>query len=445
MDHQAVRFFSVSRFLVNRNFALLWSGQAISNLGTYVFDTTIVLWIATKVAAGQSWAAAAVSGALIAASLPTLFIGPLAGVFVDRWDQRQTMVRMDIIRTILILSLLLVAGGVFIPFVGNGPAFIWLQLGLIYLVLFLTSICAQFFNPAKFVLTNDIVEEPQRARAIGLVQAMSSIAMLIGPPVGTALFFVLGIQWALLFNAFSFVVSFSCVLLIHTSIPQKTEKQEVRPTIWQDFGEGVRFYLSNAVLMTLLITGILIIAFEGSLEALGVFFVVQNLHAPESYYGFLGAALGAGLTIGAFLAGLLAKYLGVAHMFWTSIVGTGLLILLFARLNTYWPEIGVLFFIGVCFALTNVAYMPLVLHVTPRELLGRVEAVTTPVMTLASLLSVAVAGWLVSGPLHALHLVIAGMTFGSIDTLFLVTGILCIIGGFYSMKKLRGIQIARET
>src|SRR5262249_14063189 len=80
----------------NRNFAVLWSGQLISNLGDFVFDTTLVVWIATELTRSQPWAPLAVSGVFLAATTPILLIGPLAGVFVDRWDKRRTMLATDL-------------------------------------------------------------------------------------------------------------------------------------------------------------------------------------------------------------------------------------------------------------------------------------------------------------------------------------------------------------
>jgi MFS family permease len=71
-----------------------------------VFTTTLVLWVAVYIAPGQSWAPLAVSGVMIAALLPTLLVGPIAGVFVDRWEKRTTMLRMDAIRAILVALLL---------------------------------------------------------------------------------------------------------------------------------------------------------------------------------------------------------------------------------------------------------------------------------------------------------------------------------------------------
>jgi len=73
-------------FLINRNFAWLASGQAISNLGDFVYSTTLFIWVFTI-----THSVAAVSGVLAAQYIPVFLLGPLAGVFVDRWDRRQTM------------------------------------------------------------------------------------------------------------------------------------------------------------------------------------------------------------------------------------------------------------------------------------------------------------------------------------------------------------------
>ncbi|HXT34732.1 MAG TPA: MFS transporter, partial [Chloroflexota bacterium] len=85
-------------FLINRSFALLWTGQAISSLGNMAFNTTLALWIVTTLAHGRTWAPLAMSGVLVAAALPDVLVGPLAGVFVDRWDRQRTMMRMDALR-----------------------------------------------------------------------------------------------------------------------------------------------------------------------------------------------------------------------------------------------------------------------------------------------------------------------------------------------------------
>lgn len=66
-------------FFIHRQFSLLWVGQTISILGTFIFDTTLVVWIAATVARGQAWAPLAVSGVFVAAAAPAALLAPLAG------------------------------------------------------------------------------------------------------------------------------------------------------------------------------------------------------------------------------------------------------------------------------------------------------------------------------------------------------------------------------
>src|SRR5205809_7051971 len=89
---------SLQRALVNRNFAKLWYGQAVSAIGDTVFGTTLVLWVSQVLVRGSAWAPAAVSGILVAAGAAVGLGGHVAGVFVDRWNRKLTMMRTEAIR-----------------------------------------------------------------------------------------------------------------------------------------------------------------------------------------------------------------------------------------------------------------------------------------------------------------------------------------------------------
>src|SRR5260221_12384147 len=83
---------------------------------------------------------------------------------------------------------------------------------------------------------------------------------------------------------------------------------------------------------------------------LDVFFVTQNLHAQVSLYGFLGSAFGCGLIAGSTLAALFAQRIGVTRTFWLSVVGWGVVALVYARLTSFFPAVAVLFFLGIMYA-----------------------------------------------------------------------------------------------
>src|SRR5437588_11035213 len=84
--------------LINRNFALLAIGQAISNMGDFLYATTLLVWVFVL-----THSAAAVSGVWIAQYAPIFLLGPVAGVFVDRWNRRRTMIVADVARAAVAL------------------------------------------------------------------------------------------------------------------------------------------------------------------------------------------------------------------------------------------------------------------------------------------------------------------------------------------------------
>jgi MFS family permease len=434
----------LSGLLINRQFALIWSGQAISVIGDILFDTTLVLWVATGIARGQPWAPLAVSGILLTAAIPRFIIGPVAGVFTDRWDKRSTMLAMDAIRAVLIVLLVLLDGILPPALRGVDPTSAFLRLGIIYAIVFLTSSCTQFFTPSLLALMNDIVEGPSLVRASGLIQIVASLAIIIGPALAGLLFSTVGVQWAFLLNAFSFMASFSAILAVRAPRPVRDSTAEQHRKVLHEFLEGMRFYVGNRLLVTILISGVLITLGSGAINALNVFFVIQNLHASASLYGLLSAVLGLGAIVGAAASGLMVQRLGMERAFWLSIILSGVVTLLYARLANFPLASGVIFLLGGLISIVNVVVVPLVLGVTPNEFIGRVSSVITPAFSLAAILSLSVAGYLASTLLYRFHATWFGVTFGPIDTIFLGTGVLMLIGGLYAMMNLKNVELAKE-
>jgi MFS family permease len=421
----------VNRLLINRNFALLWSGQTVSYLGDAIFTTTLILWIATRVAQGQSWAPLAVSGVLLATAVATSVVGPLAGVYVDRWDKRRTLLSMNALRAFLVALLLPLA---FVPS-GTLPA-LW-ELGWIYTIVILTTSCDQFFSPARLALIGDIVPEEQRARATGTEQASQQLAFIIGAPLAAPLFFIFGVQWALIGDALSFGVSFLTLLAIRTPPSARSLAPGDRGNALGEFRAGLHFFASNRVLRTILIAAVVGTLGAGATNALNIFFLQENLHAPAQLYGVMGAATASGALLGAIVAGIWAQRIGLVRCFWLGLVLSGLLFLVYARMTTFVTGVAVATFEQVPDAAISVVFAPLVLQATPRELVGRVFAVFMPSVSLTSMLSIALAGYLDSTVLGGLHVQLVGVSFGPVDTIFTVSGCLMVLAGLYAMVALR--------
>lgn len=428
-------------FLVNHNFAFLWAGQAISNVGDFVFNTTLVLWIGVIIAAHQPWAPLAVSGVLVAIAIPTLVIRPIAGVFVDRWDKRATMLWMDGLRAALIGVLCLTSGWVRLPFIAGGHLSDSMQLASIYLIVFLSTTCSQFFSPAQYVLIGDIVPEHDLPRASGLSQITTNLAIMIGPSLAGPLVFGFGVQWVLIGNAISFLVSFMTILQIPS--PQRlSQHAEETPRFFAEFSAGIQIFLSNQVLRTMGLSLVVAMLGLGSLFALDVFFVTENLHASPAYYGLLDGVFGAGSIIGSVIITRYIDRIGLKRTFWLSMVAVGLLLVIFARMTHFIPALIVFFLLGIPNAASNVAMQPLILLSTPRDYVGRATSILVPIYTAAIMISEALAGFLDSTVLPHFHSSLLGVTLGPVDLIFMVSGILVVIGGFYAKIGLHSASLS---
>lgn len=425
--------------LINRNFALLWSGQALSIIGDMIFTTTLVVWIAVQLAKGQSWAPLAVSGALLAAAVPAFLIGPFAGVFVDRLDKRRMMLWMDGLRAIIVAMMILATGVVPLPFVTGGRLPLAWTLGVIYAGVFLVYTAEQFFRPAMTALIGDLVPEAEQPKAIGLGQASVSLATIIGPALAAPLFIAFGAQWALLFNALSFVISWATVAAIRAPRAASSVAPGARPSFFGELGAGMRFYAHSRVLMTILVAIVVALLGAGALNTLDVFFTTGNLHAPASLYGVMGAGFGVGSLLGAILASVFAQRVGVGRMLWLSLLLSGIGVVALARMTSFGPGLVIYGLIGFFVTALNVAAGPLMLRATPRDLLGRVNSILNPAMSVAMLVSTALAGYLDGVTLRTLHATVWGIAIGPVDTIYTLAGVLIILSGLVAMVGLRGV------
>jgi MFS family permease len=413
----------------NRNWHKLLVAQGVSLIGDYVFDVTVLLWVATVIAAHRPWAPVAASGVLIAAAIPILAVAPIAGVFVDRWDRRRTMRIADLVRAAVIALLLLV------PTVGKHWP-ITAQLTMIYACVLIASVASQFFNPSRFAIIAAAIAKEDRPRAFGISGATANTAAVIGPPLAAPLLFSLGVEWALLINVASFLVSYACMTAIKLPATERRPAKERQP-FWREFWEGLSFFGHNKQLVVLCGTVVIYTLGVGAINALDVFFVKNNLHTSANWLGTLNAGLGIGSIIGALIGAKLAGWLTEARVFSYGVVATGLLILVYSRLGALPPAIAIFALAGIPLAAVSVVIGPIMLRVTPTNLIGRVATVMNPLVYLASIISMAVAGVLASSVLRNLHVVVAGVTFGRIDTIFGFSALLMAAAGLLSIRPLR--------
>lgn len=417
--------------LINKNYTRLWIGQVVSLVGDMVFDTTLLLWVATVLLAGKSYAPAVSTAVLVVASAVTFMVGPLAGVFVDRWDKKRTMLAADLTRAGLVAVL---AGVAFLP---KGTVPVPVILVLTGVIVALTTAVSMFFGPARFVMINDVVPADRRGKASSYGQTTEALATIIGPPLAAPLLIGFGPQWALALNAVSFLVSFVAIRAIQAPPAPpvaKTEKQGVRGELFA----GLRLFGTNTFLRALLIMILLLQLGAGALSALAVYYVPENLHADPKWYGFLGGTFGAGILVGAFLGGMVGDKVGHARMIRGGMLVFAGAFALYSQATSLWLALVAYVLLGLGIGSTNSNIGPLLMAIVPREFMGRVSAVMGPANRVVAIVSMVAAGLVASWLGAGFHLTVAGVAFGRLDAVFTVASAFVLAGAVYAFFALRG-------
>jgi MFS family permease len=432
--HRAIA--SLQKMLINPNYARLWCGQSFSTLADYTFDTTLVLWVATFLAKDKPWAPEAVSGLLLSAGLAVIVVGPLLGVFVDRLDRRLVMLRTDLFRfgavgAFFVLSCL--PSGVL-------PAWAWLT--VIYAVVFLLNSGGQLFSSARFAIIGDIVtDDAARAHASGMSQAAVSVAAIIGPPIAGPLLFGIGLRGAVLLDALSYAVSYLTIRslkLSHVRLSQAELGGTERSGYWKTFVSGLRYVLTNRFVMVILSLSVICQLGGGAMNTLDVFFVTRNLHASPRVYGVMGAAFGVGGILGALCAGWVVRRITARVTTWLCLLVAGAAIMAYSRMTELVGGLLLFFLAAIPITMLSAAVAPLLLKSTDRGHLGRMFAVFNPVNQAASMISVVIAGWLVSSVLRNFSLTAGPLSLHPVDVVFLGAGFLIMISGAFAIFSLPG-------
>jgi MFS family permease len=418
--------------LINSAYRRLWIGQTVSLVGDLMFDTTLILWVSTVLLKGDKSAPLASSALLVIVALVTVFLGPLAGVFVDRWDSRATMMRTDLIRAALVTVLVLIAS------LTEGSMSVRGKLVLIGVVVACGTAASQFFGPARAVLLRQVVPLEQQESAAGYAQSTAALAEILGPSIAAPLFVAAGATWTLGLNAASFLVSYLAISSIRSYYKSKKVPEPVAihdqtaPRFRDEFVGGLSLVWRTPLIRTILISAALSTLGIGALNALDVYFVLENLHAGTSWFGMLAALYGVGILVGAASASRFAKRLGSGEVFSWSLIAFGLTFVVYSRTTSLWIALALHVVFGIALGALNTVAFPLILRATPPEYLGRVMAVFNPMNQLAAVLSMGVAAVLVSTVFKDLDASVLGLHFGRIDTVYLAGGLIVLTGGVYA-------------
>jgi predicted MFS family arabinose efflux permease len=297
--------------LRQRNFGLLWTGETISQAGNAMAVVEVPL-LAVAVLHASTFAVSALTAA---AYVPWLVIGLPAGAWVDRLPPRPLMVICDIVAALLYASL---------------PVAAWagvLTTGQVLAVALLAGAANVFFATAYQVYLPALVTAGELLEGNAKLQGSMSVATIGGSSAAGLAAKAVGDAAALLFNAGSFLVSATCLLLIRAR-PAPRAPAKRATTVRAEICEGARFIMRDPLLRPMSIyAAIANLANSGS-TALIVVFLIRVAGFGPAAVGLLMAATGVGGIAGAMLARRVAGRLGTARALLLSMLGSGLFALL---------------------------------------------------------------------------------------------------------------------
>lgn len=280
--------------LRNRNVVLLWCGGLISSLGDWLLIIAFPFYVyqvtGSTLATGTMF---------VAEMIPSLALGSLAGVFVDRWDRRRTMVAADLARAAVLLPLLAF----------HSSENLW----IVYVIAVAQSAISKFFGPAKGALIPSLATERELTAVNSLLGIGDEFAMLVGAPLGGALLGVLGLGDVIQLDSASFLVSALMVAFVRQPVlpvrksASSGEEPAGRVRALRELMVGFRIAAKNRMVRAIFVIESTALVGQGLIVVLWVIFFQNVLRGDAFAYGSVQTAVGVGSVTGGFLIGALGR------------------------------------------------------------------------------------------------------------------------------------------
>lgn len=355
--------------LAIQSFRRLWIAQLISLFGDFLAIYAVYSVVSFQLHGTPTQ----VSLIMVAFMLPTAIAGPPAGVFVDRWSTKRTMISSDLIRAALAALLLFVT-----------------SLWQIYAILFALSVISSFFMPAQTVAVRTLVPKEGLMSSNALIAQAFQIVRILSPAAAGALVAWFGPGSCFLLDTVSFVASASLVSSI--AIRRETPAGARLNSVLSDLFSGLRFIFTHPAISFVIIAISAGMFAIGSFGALLAVYVRDVLSSGSMLFGAVSSMLGIGMIAGAQFINRFARKRPKDALVIAGLAGIGLGIGFMALLSTAPTTIIGTLSIGFSVAFVIIPSQTLLQQETPMDMLGRVMSSMMSVISLAQVTALAMAG-----------------------------------------------------
>ena len=272
-----------------RVFTIIWAGQFVSILTSTIVGYAIVLWLSFETRSAEVLALGSV-----AAFLPQALIGPFAGVYVDRWDRKKTMIAADVFIALctLILAVIFMLGKI--------------EIWYIYLLLVLRSVGSAFHSPAMQASVPLLAPEEELGRIAGINQMIQSVSVIAGPAIAALLISIMDIGFILFFDIVGAAIA--CVSLLFVYIPNPKKEADNKQHVLREMKEGLKTITANKGLRYLCLFFVLAMVCIMPIGALFPLMTLNHFNGTAFQIGLVEVFWGVGMLIGGAIMGLNKRY-----------------------------------------------------------------------------------------------------------------------------------------
>ena len=348
----------------------LWMAQLVSIFG----DFLAIFAVFSVVTFQMHGTPTQVSMILVSYLLPLAIISPLAGVYVDKWSLKLTMIGSDVIRGLLVLVLLFAR-----------------DLNTIYGVFFALSAVSSFFIPAQSVAVRTLVP----AAGLMAVNALMSQAVqgtqIVSPAIAGLLVQWLGANSCFLFDSFSFFVSAGLVLTLPIQRPAGVPGT-APSSILSSMGQGMRFIFTHAAISFVIFSmtaGMFAVRCFGALLSV---YVRDILRSSPALFGTLNSLIGIGMISGTQSLHRFARKIAPQNLVICGLGGMGLGVLITAIFGLVSTTAVGMLALGFFAAFIMIPSQTLLQRETPHALLGRVTSSLMSLLASSQVVAMFIAG-----------------------------------------------------
>jgi MFS family permease len=366
--------------LRNRSFVLLWAAQILSTLGNELYNIGVMVTIFE-----QTGSALQTAGVFVARMVPSLILGPAAGVIIDRYPRRLVLVGMNLAQALLLCALFLAGGG--------ETSSTWIG----YAIVIGLATAQTFYRPAQQAILPDIVSRAELVRANSLMMSTNQAILMASYAVGGVLILQYGTQLLVIISLATYLVGAAATAMIVA--PERSAAEADRPdvTFLRAVWDGLIYVRDHPLARPLVVMETLEHWPHGIwISALMLVFTREALQAGTQAWGYQGAAFFAGQLAGALVAVFVAERLA-RRAGWV-IIGSaflyGVLTLAYAVSPTVLFAVLVSFVFGPPSAVRDVTQDALLQATASPELMGRVYATRDTLARISFMLAGVGFAWL---------------------------------------------------